>query len=164
MFKHISILIIVLLISDRCSCTFRIPFSRLGSFYSFSFPNFSVTHLLLTYCSQWIDIDATESIHGNTALHICARTDTSQALATTKLLLDANAHVDCLNKSLHTPFHLAQTKEMKDLFKCDQSPRALKCLCARQIVDLPLPYASIWSQGTPMHSFLILHGELCNTN
>ena len=120
-----------------------------------------MTHLLLTYCSQWIDIDAIESNYGNTALHVSCRTDEVDAVVTTRLLIHANAHPDCLNKSRQTPLQIAQTRELKEMIQAAQSIPRLKCLCARKIVREQLPYATIWSKEEKLHTFIFLHGELC---
>ena len=105
-----------------------------------------------------------ESNHGNTALHICCRTDGVDAVTTTRLLIRSNAHPDCLNKNRQTPFQIAQTREIKDIIQAVQPVPRLKCLCARQIVREQLPSTAIWSNEEKLNKFIVLHGELCKKN
>jgi hypothetical protein len=126
----------------------------------FSFPNLAATQLLLTYCNRWIDVNAMESVNGNTALHIISSSDTNDSIAVVKLLINSGAHIDCMNKFDQTPLDVAKNVEIRNLLKTKQSPSRLKCLCARLIVAKKLTYELIWPVETEMNIFLFLHGGL----
>lgn len=130
-----------------------------NSLLSFSFPDLSIARVLLTYCHRWIDINAPESMYGNTALHTSCQDD---SLAVVRFLIESGAHVDALNINGQTPLNLAQTNEIQNLLKSKQSPMRLKCLCARMIIREKMPYEFIWSDQTEMNRFLFLHGGLMN--
>ena len=126
-----------------------------------SFPNLGIAQFLLTHCNRWIDINATESISGNTALHISCQDD---SLAVVRYLLDAGAHIDSLNINEQTPLDVAQTNEIRALLKSRQTPSRLKCRCARLIIAEKIPYEFLWPEETDMNKFLFLHGVLAKGN
>ncbi|CAF4375854.1 unnamed protein product, partial [Adineta steineri] len=92
------------------------------------------TQLILTYGNHWINVDAVDLLDGNTALHIISQSDKLDALSIIELLINAGAHLDCLNKHNKTAFDYAKTIEMQTLLQKQQTPSLLKCLCARHIV------------------------------
>ena len=122
-----------------------------------TFPNLAIAQVLLTHCNRWIDINAMESITGNTALHVSCQ-DYSFTVA--QFLINAGAHLDPLNRNDRTPLDLAQTNTIQSLLKSKHTPSRLKCLCARLIVKEEVPYEFLWSEETEMHRFLFLHGGL----
>ena len=78
-----------------------------------------------------------ESRFGNTALHIASH---DGSLAVVQFLLNFNAHIDSMNMYQQTPLDVAQTVDMRTLFKSKQTPSKLKCLCARLIMEGELSY------------------------
>lgn len=60
-----------------------------------------------------LDIEQVKCFSGDTALHIVSKSTKIEPLTTAKLLIQARAHVDCLNKCNKTPFDCAATLEMK---------------------------------------------------
>lgn len=127
-------------------------------FLIFSFPHLGTVQLLLTYGYRWIDLNATDSVNGSTALHIVSQSSKPDALRIAKLLLSAGAHIDCRNKYDKTPLYYAKTVQMKDLLQKRQIPPALKCLCASYIVEKQLKYELIWQKATKLNTFISLHG------
>jgi hypothetical protein len=130
----------------------------------FSFPNLAATQLILTYGNRWINVDAVDLSNGNTALHIVSQSDNTDALSIVELLINAGAHVDCLNKYNQTPFDYAKTLEIKTVLQKHQSPLLLKCLCARYIVSQELNYKLIWPEETRLNTFIYLHGGIAKGN
>ncbi|CAF0796473.1 unnamed protein product [Adineta steineri] len=122
------------------------------------FPNLAATQLILTYGNHWINVDAVDLLDGNTALHIISQSDKLDALSIIELLINAGAHLDCLNKHNKTAFDYAKTIEMQTLLQKQQTPSLLKCLCARHIVTQQLQYESIWPAKTRLNTFIYLHG------
>ena len=96
-----------------------------------------------------------ESLRSNTALHVCAQSQTDHSLRVVQLLLESNAHPDSLNGNQQTAFDLAQTSEMKDLLRRSHSPFRLKCLCARLLMKTN---PSIPAGRNDLQRFLRLHG------
>jgi hypothetical protein len=130
----------------------------------FSFPNLATTELLLTYGNRWINVDAIDISNGNTALHIVSQSTKTDALLIVELLINAGAHVDCLNKHNKTPLDYAKTTEIKSVLQKQQTPPLLKCLCARQIVAQQLNYQLIWPAKTKLNTFIYLHDCLGKQN
>ncbi|CAF4796701.1 unnamed protein product [Rotaria sp. Silwood1] len=128
------------------------------------FPNLSTTRLLLTYGKQWIDLDAINTIGCDTALHVisrCSKRDTNtNPVAIVELLINAGAHVDCVNQYGETPLSVAIRNEIKDFLRLKQIPSSLKCLCARLIAKHQLAYECLWPTQTPLNTFVLLHGGL----
>ena len=127
--------------------------------FSFSFPDLSIARVLLAYCHRWIDINAVESMYGNTVLHTSCQDD---CLPVVRFLIESGAHIDPVNTNGQTPLNVAQTNEIRTLLKSKQTPARLKCLCARMIVKEKVPYQFIWSDQSEMNRFLFLHGGLMN--
>ncbi|CAF0783298.1 unnamed protein product [Rotaria sp. Silwood1] len=123
-----------------------------------NFPSLCTTQLLLTYGNRWIDVDAIDISNGNTALHIIAQSTKIDAPSIVKLIIDAGAHGDCLNKHKKTPFDCARNTEIKSVLQKYQKPFLLKCLCARFIVEQQLNYELTWHKGTQLNNFIYLHG------
>jgi hypothetical protein len=109
-------------------------------------------------------VNAVDLSNGNTALHIVSQCDTTDALSIVELLINAGAHVDCLNKSNHIPFDYAKTPEIKTVLQKHQRPLLLKCLCARYIVSQELNYKLIWPEETRLNTFIYLHGRIAKEN
>jgi ankyrin repeat protein len=126
----------------------------------FSFPNLATTELLLSYGRQWIDVNAVDILSGNTALHFVCQSTHTDALPIVKLLINAGAHVDCLNKQNKAPVDSVKITPIKNLLQTYQKPSLLKCRCARYIVAHDLNYELIWPAGTKLNSFLYLHGRI----
>ena len=124
----------------------------------FSFPNLAVAQLLINLGNRWIDLDAVDISNGNTSLHIVSQSTKADALPIVELLINAGAHVDCLNKHDQTPWDYAKSAEIKDLLQKQQTPSLLKCLCARYIVTKEINYELIWPSGTNLNNFIYLHG------
>ncbi|CAF2826463.1 unnamed protein product [Rotaria sp. Silwood2] len=129
-----------------------------------NFPSLVTTQSLLTYGNRWIDVDAVDTSNGNTALHIIAQSIKTNALPIVKLLIDAGAHADCLNKHNKTPFNCAKDTEIKNILQNHQRPFLLKCLCARYIVEQQLNYQLTWHKGTQLNNFIYLHGCIAKQN
>ncbi|CAF0949488.1 unnamed protein product [Adineta steineri] len=123
-----------------------------------NFPNLPATQLILTHGLRWINIDAVDTLGGNTSLHIVSQSEKLDALSIVELLINAGAHLDCLNRYNKTPFDYAKTIEMQTLLQKQQTPSLLKCLCARHIVTQQLQYESIWPAETRLNTFIYLHG------
>jgi len=130
----------------------------------FSFPNLATTQLLLTYGNRWINVDAVDISNGNTALHIVSQSTRPDALPIVELLINAGAHVDCLNRHDKTPFDYAKITEIKAILQKHQSPSLLKCHCARLIVTHKLNYELIWPAETKLNIFIYLHGCIKKQN
>ena len=109
---------------------------------------------------RWINLDAIDFSHGDTALHLVCRSTKPEALSIVELLLNARAHADCSNKHDKTPLSDAKIPQIKALLQKLQTPSLLKCLSARCIVREQLNYESIWPSGSKFHSFVYLHGCL----
>lgn len=107
---------------------------------------------------RWIDIDAVDASNGDTALHLISRSTKSDALPIVELLINAQAHLDCLNKHNRTPIDEAKILEIKVFLQKQQTPALLKCLCARYIVQNRLNCDSICSSESKLHKFLHMHG------
>lgn len=163
--KHIEILIIVLVRSNKFSSqSFLHEEIRDLICIRFSFPNLAAAQLLVAVGERWIDIDAVESSNGDTALHLISRSTKSDALPIVELLINARAHLDCLNKHNKTPIDDAKTPEIKSLLQRQQTPTLLKCLCARFIVRKQLNYQSIWPSESKLNTFIYLHGCIAKQN
>ncbi len=133
-------------------------------FSLFSFPNLAATQLFVSLGNPWINLDAVELSHGNTALHIVSQSTKTDALPIVELLINAGAHVDCLNKHNKTPLNYAKSPEINDLLQRHQTPSLLKCLCARYIVTQQINYELTWPSGTKLNSFIYLHGCIGKPN
>ncbi|CAF3077052.1 unnamed protein product [Rotaria sp. Silwood2] len=129
-----------------------------------AFPNFPATRLLLAYGKQWIDLNAINTIRGDTALHIISRSSkrvtNTNPIAVVELLINAGAHIDCVNEYGETPLAVAIHNEIQDLLRLKQNPPSLKCICARFIADQQLAYECLWPTQTPLNTFVLLHGGL----
>ncbi|CAF2704452.1 unnamed protein product [Rotaria sp. Silwood2] len=128
------------------------------------FPNLAATKLLLTYGKQWVDVNATDAILDDTALHLVSRSskqDTNaDSLTIIKVLLNEGAHVDCMNENGQTPLAVAKQSQIQNLLQSKQSPPRLKCLCTRLVVDQKLDYERLWPVQTHLYSFILLHDYL----
>jgi hypothetical protein len=139
-------------------------FIQIGSV--FSFPNMDATKLLITYGSRWIDFNAGDRVQGDTALHVISRSlkqdGRTDITAIIELLIDAGAHVDCVNKFGKTALDEAVETEIRILLRSKQSPPRLKCLCARLITDQQLLYDRLWPAQTALNTFVLFHDSLQN--
>ncbi len=120
-----------------------------------------VIQLLLLCGRQWIDLDAVDRVHGDTALHRIASSATGvNAIAIIELLINAGAHIDCVNCYEEMPVDTATMNEIRFLLQSKQRPPSLKCLCARLITAQQLNYDSLWPPHTALNRFVLLHGDL----
>ncbi|CAF5010358.1 unnamed protein product [Rotaria sp. Silwood1] len=126
-----------------------------------SFPNIQVIRLLLHCGHRWIDLDAVDRISGNTALHRIASSWTEvNAIAIIDLLINAGAHIDCINNYNEMPINVAKTTKVRSLLQSKQKPPRLKCLCARLITNQQINYDSVWPVQTALNRFVVMHGDL----
>ena len=129
--------------------------------FSLRFPNLKTVQLLIASGAHCIDLNAVEKVNGNTALHIVSQSDPEEAIPIAKYLIDAGAHIDCLNKRNETPFDCATAHEMKWFLQSRGVPLPLKCICARHLANNQhLNYVSRWPLGTPLNTFIYLHGGI----
>jgi len=129
---------------------------RFHFLFFYRFPNESALRLLLTCGSRWLDIDAIESTHGNTPLHIiCANTRDRKII---KLLLIAGCHMDCVNNHGKIPLDYIEDKETRALFISKPVPSNLKCLCARMIANKQLNTECLGVSRSNLNKFILMHG------
>lgn len=128
--------------------------------FYFRFPNLSIAQFLLTHYGQWFDVNAVDTKHGNTPLHISCQNMSIDSLSIVQLLINYGAHVDSVNMRKRTPLELTLTTSAQTLLRKQQLPTRLKCLCARFVIEKQVPYESIWPKGTHMNDFIFLHGGL----
>ncbi len=122
----------------------------------YRFPNESGLQLILACGSRWLDIDAIESTHGNTPLHIiCGNTRDRKII---ELLLNAGCHMDCVNKDGYTPVDYIEDKETRALLIPKSIPSNLKCLCARIIANKQLNTECLGVSRSNLNKFIIMHG------
>ena len=127
----------------------------------FSFPNRQATWLLIHYGRRWTDINAFEGILGDTPLHRIARSETGiNAIEMIKLLIDAEAHIDCLNAAGETPAEVAVRPDILSFLHSKQAVPKLKCLCARLITEEELGYRGPFSSRPDLCRFIVSHGDL----
>ena len=120
------------------------------------FPNKCVLQLLLSCGSRWLDIDAVESSHGDTPLHvICKQSNNRQIL---KLFLELDCHTDCVDKYGRMPIDYVKDLERKILFPSERIPSKLKCLCAHLIVKRRMNINRLAALPNALQKFVILHG------
>ncbi len=120
-----------------------------------------MTQLLLHCGHQWIDLDAVDRVRGDTALHRIVSSVTGvNAIPIIELLIDAGAHIDCVNNYEQTPVDVATMTETRFLLQSKQRPPRLKCLCARLITAQQLNYDFLWPPNTTLNRFVLLHGDL----
>ncbi|CAF2743786.1 unnamed protein product [Rotaria sp. Silwood2] len=117
---------------------------------------------LLLHCGhRWIDLDAVDRIYGDTALHRIARSWTDvNAIPIIEFLINAGAHIDCLNNYKQMPINVAKTTAVRSLLQSKQRLLRLKCLCARLITNQQINYDSVWPVHTALNRFIVLHGDL----
>jgi len=122
----------------------------------YRFPNESALRLLLACGSRWLDIDAMESSHGNTPLHIiCANTRDREII---ELLLNAGCHMDCVNKYGIIPVDYIKDEETRARLIPKPIPLNLKCLCARIIANKQLNTECLGVSRSNLNKFIIMHG------
>ncbi|CAF1232443.1 unnamed protein product [Rotaria magnacalcarata] len=122
------------------------------------FPNESALQLVLACGRPWLDLDAVESSMHNTALHLLCHVSENQTMI--KSLLNAGAHIDCVNRYGFTPLMYATGQETKAFLKSRASSACLKCLCARMIVNQRLNTSSIGPATSKLNKFISRHGSL----
>jgi len=116
---------------------------------------------LLACGSRWLDIDAIESSHGNTPLHIiCANTKDRKII---ELLLNGGCHIDCVNKYGKTPVDYITNKDTRALLIPKPIPSNLKCLCARIIANKRLNTECLGTSRSNLNKFIIMHGAMVHT-
>ncbi|CAF2861419.1 unnamed protein product [Rotaria sp. Silwood2] len=121
-----------------------------------SFPNESALRLVLACGYRWLDLDAVESSMNNTALHLLCNESENQTMI--KLLLNAGAHIDCMNRYGLTPLMYATSQKTKTFLKSKSTPTRLKCLCARMIASQRLNTSSLGPAKSKLNMFVSLHG------
>ncbi|CAF1195039.1 unnamed protein product [Rotaria sp. Silwood1] len=120
------------------------------------FPNESALRLVLACGHRWLDLDAVESIMNNTALHLLCHQSENQTMI--KLLLNAGAHIDCMNRYGLTPLMYATSQETKAFLKSKSTPTHLKCLCASMIARQRLNTSDLGPATSKLNIFISLHG------
>ena len=73
-----------------------------------------------------------------------------------QILLDAGAHIDCVNAYGHLPEDCAHNMEIKEILRTHRKI-SLKCLCARLIASSKIPYKHCLS-STLVH-FVYMHSD-----
>jgi ankyrin repeat protein len=114
--------------------------------------------MILACGRRWLDLDAVETSMNNTALHLLCHQSENQTMI--KLILDAGAHVDCMNRNGLTPFSYTDCQQTKALLKLKSTPASLKCLCARIIADRRLNTNNFGPSTSKLNMFIALHGCL----
>lgn len=97
------------------------------------FPNVDALQLLLACGYHWLDLDAVTKSGGNTPLHVACQQSAEPIII--KSLVNAGAHIDCINKSGRTPMDYTKNKSMIDFLSPKVFPHRLKCLCSRLLID-----------------------------
>ncbi|CAF1509461.1 unnamed protein product [Rotaria sp. Silwood1] len=120
------------------------------------FPNESALRLVLACGHRWLDLDAVESIMNNTALHLLCHQSENQTMI--KLLLNAGAHIDCMNRYGLTPLMYATSQDTKAFLKSKSTPTRLKCLCASMIARQRLNTSDLGPATSKLNIFISLHG------
>jgi hypothetical protein len=102
-----------------------------------------------------------DRVRGDTALHRIASSVTGvNGIAIVQLLIDAGAHIDCVNNKDQTAADVATMTDIRSLLQSKQRPSRLKCLCARLIVTHQLSYDSVYPSHSALNRFIVLHGDL----
>jgi hypothetical protein len=114
----------------------------------------SIVRLLIDCGANVNEVDSTTK---ETPLHIIAGChDIDHARPVVKLLLDANAHIDCGNIHGCQPEDFARTFEMKEFLHANRK-LSLKCLCANLINLKNIRYASCLSSN--LIGFVRMHSK-----
>ncbi|CAF2689971.1 unnamed protein product [Rotaria sp. Silwood2] len=92
----------------------------------------------------------------NTALHLLCHQSESQTMI--KLLLNAGAHIDCMNRYGLTPLMYATSQETKAFLKSKSTPTRLKCFCASMIARQRLNTSDLGSATSKLNILISLHG------
>ncbi|CAF3389972.1 unnamed protein product [Rotaria sp. Silwood1] len=128
------------------------------------FPNLAATRLLVCYGRRWIDLDAVDLVQSDTALHRISQSwvfsNNKDKKAIVELLINAGAHIDCVNAHGHRPVDVATGDEIRTLLRSKQILPRLKCLCASVVTNQQIMYDDLWPTSTPMNTFIRLHGGL----
>ncbi|CAF1384452.1 unnamed protein product [Rotaria sordida] len=119
------------------------------------FPNVPALQLLLTCGHRWLNIDAVELIDGCTALHLACIQSTE--LAIIKCLVNAGAHIDCVNYYGVTPKDCSDNKTTRAFLDSKTFPHRLKCLCARLIADKRIKTTEYDLLTLQLNEFVLLH-------
>ncbi|CAF1051776.1 unnamed protein product [Rotaria magnacalcarata] len=119
------------------------------------FPNESALQLLLTCAYHWLDFDAAERIGGSTALHLACQQSNEPTII--KCLVNAGAHIDCVNLHGETPIDCTKNENMIGFLASKLFPRRLKCLCARLIADKRLNTNHHDQLTSHLNKFILLH-------
>ena len=122
------------------------------------------TQLLLTCGQQWIDVDARDQIHSETALHIVShnfrQNVKENVIKILEILLDVGAHIDYVDYRGKTPLDEATDTDVRTLLRSKQKLPRLKCLCARLINTQQITYDHVWPKPTALTNFVQLHNTL----
>ncbi|CAF3160877.1 unnamed protein product [Rotaria socialis] len=119
------------------------------------FPNKSALQLLLTCAHHWLDLDAAERIDGSTALHLACQQSNEPTII--KCLVNAGAHIDCVNLYGETPIDCTKNESMITFLASKLFPHRLKCLCARLIADKRLKIHHHDQLTFQLNKFIVLH-------
>ncbi|CAF3666682.1 unnamed protein product [Rotaria socialis] len=119
------------------------------------FPNESALQLLLTCAHHWPDLDAAERIGGSTALHLACQQSNEPTII--KCLVNAGAHIDCVNLYGETPIDCTKNENMIAFLASKLFPCRLKCLCARLIADKRLNTNHHDQLTSHLNKFILLH-------
>ncbi|CAF1257203.1 unnamed protein product [Adineta ricciae] len=120
---------------------------------SVNIPTLSIIRLLI-YAGA--DVNETNLYSKSTPLHLLSTCDNENgAKSAIQLLLDADAHIDCINARGYRPDDNTYNLEIKEFLRSHRTI-SLKCLCARLIVSNNLPHKHCLSadiiQFVQMHS------------
>ena len=145
-------MILHVLLSSRFSYSRVQKFEKTIYAYS-SIPTLSIIRLLI-YAGA--DVNETNLYSKSTPLHLLSTCNNeSAAKSAIQLLLDANAHIDCINTRGYRPDDCTYNLELKEFLRSRRTI-SLKCLCARLIVSNNIPHKHCLSfdfiQFVQMHS------------
>ncbi len=94
-----------------------------------------------------------------TPLHLIARSynvSVDNGTSVIRLLLDAGAHIDCIDNSGYQPKDRASQLEVRELLQANRN-LSLKCRCAHLIISTHLCYTNYLSPN--LIAFVRMHGS-----
>jgi hypothetical protein len=100
-------------------------------YISFSVPVLSIVRLLIDYGA---DVNRADRRTKSTPLHLISRCyDVDVTKSVIRLLLDANAHTDCIDRNGRLPEDYTREFEIKEFMRANRK-LSLKCQCAYLII------------------------------
>ena len=103
------------------------------------------------------DVDEVEPTSKSRPLHIIAKIyDEKKVIPVIRLLLDANAHIDCINSKGYLPEQIAWRLEIRQVLQANRK-LSLKCQCARLINLKTVSYMNYLSSN--LIAFVRMHGR-----